>query len=332
MKIIIDAFGGDNAPAEILRGAAQAVKECGVEITAVGDEEAIKRTLCEQGIDSAHMTFHHASGVFGMAENPLSVRHPSNDTSLAVGLRLLKEGQGEAFVSAGSTGAIVVGGMFVIGRQKGVKKPGIGSVMPGDNGPFMLIDSGATIDCTPESLRQFALMGSLYMKNVAGIKEPRVGLANIGTEPTKGTPLCVETYALLKNTAGINFIGNAEVRDIPFTVADVIVADGFTGNVILKTYEGAAAAILGSIKAMFMAGTLSKLSYLGVKKDLSAYKKKMDYKEFGGAPILGLKMPVIKAHGSSDARTFKNAIRQAKEIVEKDVIGQIEQQLKGYGT
>ncbi len=332
MKIIIDAFGGDNAPAEILKGAAQAVKELGVEILAVGNEEKIKKTLSEQQIDGAGMTFFHASGVFLMEDNPLSVRHRDNDTSLAAALRLLKEGQGDAFVSAGSTGALVVGGMFVVGRLKGIKKPGIGSVMSGDNGPFMLIDSGATIDCTPETLKQFALMGSIYMENVLGLNNPRVGLLNIGTEPTKGTPLCTETYALLQNMPDLNFIGNIEARDVPFTAAEVIVTDGFTGNVFLKAYEGAAAAILGNIKSLFLAGTLSKLSYLGVKKGLAAYKKKMDYKEFGGAPIMGLKMPVIKAHGSSDARAFKNAIRQAKEFCEKDVVGQIERQLRAAGV
>ncbi len=327
MRIIIDAFGGDNAPAEILRGASLAVKELGVQILAVGDEIKIKRTLSKNGIDAAGISVIHAPDILKAGDNPLAVRHKDNMTSMAVGLRLLKAGEGDAFVSAGSTGALVVGGTFIVKRISGIKKPAIGSVMPGDNGPFMLIDSGANIDCQARSLRQFALMGSLYMRNVLGIENPRVGIANIGEEPDKGTPLCAEAYELLKNTPNINFIGNAEARDIPFTAADVVVADGFTGNIILKTYEGAALAILGNLKAVFTAGALSKLSYLGIKKGLDEFKKKMDYKEYGGAALMGLQKPVIKAHGSSDARAFKNAVRQAKQYCEKNVIALISEQL-----
>jgi len=327
VKIIIDAFGGDNAPVEILKGAPLAVKELGVEIIAVGKTETIKKVSEENNIDLTGITVENAPDVFSVHENPIAIRHKDNQSSMAVGLRLLSEGGGDAFVSAGSTGALVVGGTFIVKRIKGIRKPAIGSVMPGDNGPFMLIDSGADIDCSAENLKQFALMGSLYMENILGIKEPRVGLANIGAEESKGNALCVEAYEVLKNTPSLNFIGNAEVRDIPFTAADVVVSDGFTGNVILKMYEGAASAILGNIKSISTAGTLSKLSYLGVRKGLGEYKKKMDYKEYGGAALMGLQSPVIKAHGSSDARAFKNAIRQAKNYCEKGVIDQIQQRL-----
>lgn len=327
MKIIIDAFGGDNAPIEILKGAALAVKELGIDIIAVGDENEIKRALENNSIDSSGISIVHAADVFKMEDNPVSIRHKGNETSMAIGLRLLRDKEGDAFVSAGSTGALVVGGTFIVKRIKGVKKPAIGSVMPGDNGPFMLMDSGANIDCTEKSLKQFAIMGSIYMKNVIGTKNPKVGLANIGKEENKGTELYVNAYKLLKNTPEINFIGNAEARDIPFTAADVVVCDGFTGNIILKTYEGTALALLGNIKGIFTSGTLSKLSYLGVKKGLSEFKKKMDYKEYGGAALMGLQKPVIKAHGSSDAKAFKNAIRQAVQYSEKRVIDKLSEHL-----
>lgn len=327
MKIIIDAFGGDNAPVEILRGAALAVKELGVEILAIGDEEKIKQALSENEIDNESMTIFHAPDVLRAEDNPLLIRHKENQTSMAVGLRLLKDGEGDAFVSAGSTGALVVGGTFIVKRISGIKKPAIGCVLPADKGPFMLIDSGANVVCTARSLREFALMGSLYMKEILGIENPKVGLANIGTEENKGTPLCLEAYDLLKKTPNINFIGNAEARDIPFTVADVVVTDGFTGNIILKMYEGTAMFLLGNIKNIYMAGTLSKLSYLGVKKGLSQFKKKMDYKEYGGAALMGLQKTVVKAHGSSDAKSFKSAIKQAAQYCEKNVIARISEQL-----
>lgn len=327
MKIIIDAFGGDNAPVEILKGAALAVKELGVNIIAVGDENEIKKAITSNSIEENGISIAHAADIFKMEDNPVSIRHKGNETSMAVGLRLLRDGEGDAFVSAGSTGALVVGGTFIVKRIKGIKKPAIGSVMPGDNGPFMLMDSGANIDCTAKAIRQFAVMGSIYMKNVLGIENPRVGLANIGKEENKGSQLYIDAYEMLKNTPEINFIGNAEARDIPFTAADVVVADGFTGNIILKTYEGTALALLGNIKKIFTAGTLSKLSYLGVKKGLGDFKKKMDYKEYGGAALMGLTKPVIKAHGSSDAKAFKNAIRQAAQYSEKRVIDGLSEHL-----
>ncbi|HZK21142.1 MAG TPA: phosphate acyltransferase PlsX [Oscillospiraceae bacterium] len=329
MNIIIDALGGDNAPVEILKGAALAVKELGVNIIAVGDENKIKNAIKNNSIDSSGISIVHAADVFKMEDNPISIRHKGNETSMAIGLRLLKDGKGDAFVSAGSTGALVVGGTFIVKRIKGIKKTAIGSVMPGDNGPFMLMDSGANIDCTPKALKQFAVMGSMYMENVLGIKNPKVGLANIGTEENKGSQLYIDAFKVLKETPEINFIGNAEARDIPFTVADVVVADGFTGNIILKTYEGTALALLGNIKKVFTKGLLSKLSYLGVKKGMSDFKKKMDYKEYGGAALMGLTKPVIKAHGSSDAKAFKNAIRQAVQYSEKRIIDGFSNHISG---
>lgn len=323
MKIIVDAFGGDNAPLEILKGCALAVKELGVEILLVGDESRILACAKENSVSMKNMEILHAEKVFEMEYDPRTVMKEHSDTSLAVGMKALTEGKGVAYVSAGSTGAIVMGATFIVKRIKGVKRAAIASIMPSDKRAFMLLDCGANVECKPEHLVQFAQMGSVYMNRIMGYENPSVGLANIGVEENKGTPLQLETYSLLKEKKDISFMGNAEVRDIAFGVADVVVADGFTGNVILKMYEGVAKSLTGSIKAIFKKNVLSMLSYIGVKSGMDAFKKKMDYKEYGGAVLLGIAKPVIKAHGSSDARAFKNAIRQAVNCVEKDVIGEI---------
>lgn len=322
MKIIVDAFGGDNAPLEILKGSALAVEELGVEILLCGSGEKIRACAKENGISLKNMEILEADAVFEMEYDPRSVLKEHSDTSLAVAMKALADGKGDAFVSAGSTGAIVVGATFIVKRIKGIKRTAIASVMPSDKGPFMLLDSGANIECRPEHLVQFAVMGSVYMNKIMGYSNPSVGIANIGVEETKGTQLQLDTYALLKESK-LNFIGNAEVRDIAAGAADVIVADGFTGNVILKMYEGVAKTFTGNIKAVFKKNIVSMLSYLGVKSGMDAFKAKMDYKEYGGAVLLGVTKPVIKAHGSSDAKAFKNAIRQAVNCVDKNVITQI---------
>ncbi len=323
MKIIVDAFGGDNAPLEILKGSALAVKELGVEILLVGMKDKILACARENGISLDGMDILNADKVFEMEYDPRTVIKEHSDTSLAVGMKALSEGKGDAFVSAGSTGAIVMGATFIVKRIRGVKRAAIASIMPSSKTPFMLMDCGANIECKPEHLVQFAKMGSVYMNRIMGFENPSVGIANIGVEENKGTQLQLDTYALLKDSNEVNFIGNAEVRDIAFGAADVIVADGFTGNVILKMYEGVASALMKNIKGIFLKNLVSKLAYLGVKPGVDAFKAKMDYKEYGGAVLMGVAKPVIKAHGSSDARAFKNAIRQAVNCVEKDVIGEI---------
>ncbi len=322
MKIIVDAFGGDNAPLEILKGSRMAVEELGVEVLLVGDEAKIKKCAEENTINISGMEILQADSVFEMSYDPRTVIKEHSDTSLAVGMKALVDGKGDAFVSAGSTGAIVMGATFIVKRIKGVKRAAIASIMPSQKNPFMLLDCGANIDCKPEHLCQFATMGSIYMKNIMGVESPEVGIANIGVEENKGTQLQLDTYAMLKES-DLNFIGNAEVRDIAYGAADVIVADGFTGNVILKMYEGVAGALVKNIKAVFKKNIFSMLSYLGVKGGMNDFKAKMDYKEYGGAVLLGIAKPVIKAHGSSDARAFKNAIRQAANCVKKDVVGEI---------
>lgn len=322
MKIIVDAFGGDNAPLEILKGSTLAVKELEVEILLVGDEKRIRSCAGENGISLDNMEILQADTVFEMEYEPRTLLKEHKDTSLGVAMQALAQGKGDAVVSAGSTGAIVVGATFIVKRIKGIRRTAIASVMPSDKGPFMLLDSGANIECRPEHLCQFASMGSVYMNKIIGIDNPRVGVANIGVEENKGTALQLETYSALKEST-LNFIGNAEVRDIPFGVADVIVADGFTGNVILKMYEGVAGMLMGNIKAIFTENLFSKLAYLGVKGGVDKFKAKMDYKEYGGAVLLGVEKPVIKAHGSSNEKAFKNAIRQAVNCVKNDVVGEI---------
>ncbi len=323
MKIIVDAFGGDNAPVEILKGCAEAEKEFGVEIALSGDTEKIKEAAQKENIDISRMELIHADDVFQMETQPTELLKGGRNTSMAVGLQALADDKGDAFVSAGSTGALLVGATFIVKRIKGVKRPVIGGVMPTAEGPFILVDTGANVECTVPMLCQFAHLGDVYMKNIMGMKNPRVALANIGTEKTKGTKLQVEAYEALSKLEGINFIGNIEVRDIAFGKADVVVADGFTGNVILKMYEGVAKMISNEVKGLFTKNLLTGLSYLGVKSGVDAFKEKMNYKKYGGAPIIGVRKTVIKAHGSSDAYAIKNAIKQAITCVEGRVAEEI---------
>lgn len=327
MKIIVDAMGGDNAPAEIIKGAMLAVDEFNIDkVILVGDENKINSCVEENSISLKNTQIKHCTDEITMCDDAKSVLKAKPDSSLAVGFKLLNDGEGDAFVSAGNTGAITVGATLLTKRIKGVKRPAIASVMPSADKPFLLMDCGANAECRPEFLYQFGLLGSIYMQNVLKVSNPRIALANNGTEETKGTPVVKEAYALMKN-APYNFIGNIEGRQIPFGDADVVVADGFTGNLILKMYEGVAKVLMNSIKAAFMKNTLSKLSYLGVKSGIDDMKKQFDYKEYGGAVVLGVKKPVIKAHGSADARTFKNAIKQAVWFLQTDLIDKIEKEL-----
>ena len=327
MKIIVDAFGGDNAPLEIIKGAMLARKEYGCDIVLVGDEDKIKQCVSDNNIDLKNTEIVDAKEVITMHDDAKSVLKAKADSSMAVGFRLLNEGVGDAFVSAGNTGAVTVGATLITKRIKGVKRPAIASVMPSAKKPILLMDCGANAECRAEFLYQFGLMGSLYMKNILHYDNPSVALANNGEEDTKGTPTVKEAYALMKD-APYNFIGNIEGRQIPFGDADVVVADGFTGNLILKTYEGVAKVLMSGVKDAFMKNTLSKLSYLGVKSGIDDMKKQFDYKEYGGAVLLGVKKPVVKAHGSADARTFKNAVKQAVWFLENNLIEEIEKALE----
>ena len=324
MKIIVDAMGGDNAPFEIIKGSQLALDEFDIdEIILTGDENAINKCVKDNNITLKKTTIYHCSEVIDMCDDAKVVLKGKPDSSMAVGFKLLNDGVGDAFVSAGNTGALTVGATLITKRIKGVKRPAIASMMPGDDNPFLLMDCGANAECKAEYLYQFGVMGDLYMKNIMKVKNPRVALANNGSEETKGTPVIKEAYQLMKN-APYNFIGNIEGRRIPYGDADVVVADGFTGNLILKTYEGVAKVLMNGLKDAFYKNTLSKISYLGVRSGIGDMKKKFDYREYGGAVMLGVKKPVVKSHGSADARTFKNAIKQAVWFLQTDLIDKIE--------
>ena len=320
MKVIIDMYGGDNAPKAPILGAAMAAKELGVEIVAVGNE-AEMRKICEEN-DISGFEFIDAPMVMPVCAEPTEVMKSYKESSLAVGLRALADGRGDAFVSAGSTGAIVVGATLIVKRIKGIKRAALASVIPGLDRSYMLLDLGANVECRPEMLCQFASMGSIYMNKLEGVENPEVGLINIGAEESKGGELQKEAYKLMKES-DLNFIGNVEPRDLPKGVCDVAVADGWTGNIVLKLTEGLVSAFGKKLKGVMMSSLLTKLGALTMKGALTDFKKSMDYTERGGAPLLGIAKPVIKAHGSSDPKAFMNAVRQAKAFYEQDVVGNI---------
>lgn len=329
MKIIVDAFGGDNAPLEIIKGCIDAKKELGVDIMLTGKKEEIEKCAKDNNLDISSFEIKNADTVFLMTDAPSELVKSKRGTSLGVGIDALANGEGDAFVSAGSTGAILVGGTLIAKRIKGIKRPALAAVMPSNKGPFILVDTGANSECNSDMLCQFAMLGSLYMEKILGINNPRVALANIGTEETKGTPLAIEAYQKLKEMDNINFIGNIEARSIPFGEADVVVADGFSGNMIIKMYEGAAKAITNQVKDVFKKNLFTKLAYLGVKSGMDDFKERMNYKKYGGAPLVGVKKPVFKAHGSSDAYAIKNTIAQAVKYVDSGFIQIVEESLKG---
>lgn len=322
MRIIVDAFGGDNAPLEIIKGSADAIKDYGVDITLVGDENIIRKVCKENEIDVSQFTIVHADSVISQNEAGSEVVKSKSDSSMAVGLKLVAKDEGDAFISAGNSGAVCVGATLLVKRIKGISRPGFAPVLPGIEGHFMLMDSGANLECRPEMLRQFGIMGSIYMEKVMGIENPRVGLANVGTEEHKGTETLQKAYKLLKESS-LNFIGNVEGRDVPNNACDVLVCDGMSGNLILKTYEGVAIALMKKIKGIFTKNIKNKIAAAMVLKDVKELKKQFDYSEHGGAPILGVRKPVFKAHGNADAATFKSAIRLSIQYVERNVVGEI---------
>lgn len=325
MKIIVDAFGGDNAPLEILKGAAKAVQEYGCDILLTGDEQIIRQVAQENGISLDRMEIEHTPDVMPMDAHPKSLLRQYKNSSMALALRLLTEGRGDAAVSAGSTGALLMGGTFIVKRIKGVSRPALAPVMPSDGAPFMLIDCGANADCRPSMLVQFAHMGSIYMSHMFPREGgPRVGLLNVGTEDTKGGELQQETFPLLQES-GLNFIGNVEARDVPAGVADVVVADGFSGNVLLKTMEGTVDMLLKNMKQSFMSSLRTKIGAALVLPGLRGLKKKLSTSEYGGAVLLGINHPVIKAHGNSKADGFCSAIRVASEFAASGAVAQIEE-------
>ena len=331
MNIIVDAFGGDNAPLEVIKGAVKAKTDFDTEITLVGDEEKIKKCAAENNIDISTLKLRHAPDVIQICEAPTEIIKSKSDCSMAVGMKMLAEDEGDAFVSAGSTGALVVGGTFIVKRIKGVKRAALAPVLPTSTTPFMLLDAGANTDCRPEMLQQWAIMGSAYMKGIMGCENPNVMLANIGAEESKGRELEIETYKLLKETP-VNFGGNVEARDLPTGVADVCVADGYTGNMLLKLYEGMGKFMSRELKGLLLNGVMSKIGALFLLKKVKAFRKRMDYSEYGGSPLLGTSKPVIKAHGSSDAKAFYNAIRQAYQFTSSGAIDEMTKAIAGVKT
>lgn len=322
MKIIVDAMSGDNAPAEIIKGAVLAREEYGVDIILVGNTDVIKNVIKENALSENGIEICHADDVITMEDNPISIIKSKKNSSLGKAFTLLRDGEGDAVVSAGNTGAILTGASLILKRIKGIKRAAIGAIIPLEK-PMLLLDSGANTDNQPEYLQQFAVMGYIYMKNIFGIDNPKVALINNGAEETKGTEAYVKAYSLLKETEGINFIGNIEGRDIPNGVCDVIVADGFTGNIILKLCEGFGSYMSHTLKDMFKESLVTKLGAVMVMPQVKALKKKLDHTEYGGAPLLGVSAPVIKAHGSSNAKAFKNAVRQAKTFAETGITNEI---------
>lgn len=323
MKIIVDAFGGDNAPLEIIKGCVDAVNEFDdVSIILTGDEETIKKVMSENNLSDNRIEIYHCSEVITMEDPAEAVLKTKKDSSMAVGFKLLNDQTGDAFISAGNSGALCMGATLAVKRIKGIKRPAFSPVMPSDNGCFILMDGGANLECRPEMLYQFAVMGSIYMNKVMKIENPRVGLVNVGTEEHKGTELYKATYKLLKES-NLNFVGNIEGRDVPEGKCDVVVCDGFAGNVFIKTYEGVALLIMNKVKSIFTSSLKGKLSAGLVLSDINKLKKELDYNEYGGAAIIGASRPVFKAHGSSKARTIKSAIRICRDYVKADAIGEI---------
>ena len=328
MKIIVDAMGGDNAPQAPVLGAIQANKAYGVDITLVGRGEDILKVLADNGIADlpAGVEVAHASEVVEICDNPATAFREKKDSSLTVGLNLLKSGAGDAFVSAGSTGALLAGATLLVKRIKGIRRAALAPVVPTGNGGAVLIDCGANAECPPEYLLQFAYMGSYYAEHVLGRPEPRVGLLNIGAEPSKGTSLQTTVYPMLQEAAArgrINFVGNVEAREAVEGAVDVIVSDGYSGNIFLKTMEGTGLFMARELKKMFKKNALSMLAAALVSGGLKDFKKLMSADEVGGTALLGISRPVIKAHGSSDAYAIQNAIRQAKQYISAGIIESI---------
>ena len=334
MKIILDAMGGDNAPMAPVMGAVQAAKDFGAQIILVGRGEEILKALREQGIDNlpTGMEIVNADSVVDNHEDPTAAVRKQKDSSMMVGLKMLADGEGDAFISAGSTGALLTGATLLVKRVKGIRRAAMGPVMPNKaGGKTVILDCGANAECTAEFLLQFGVVGSLYAKKYLGVENPKVGLLNIGAEDTKGTDLQKEAYALLKDASDkgiINFVGNAEARDVPLGMVDVVVCDGFAGNVLLKSIEGTAM-FMGSMMKhkIFKRNFLSMIGYLFCKKGVDEVMGMLDYRTIGGTQFLGIRKPVIKAHGSSDALAFRNAVRQAMDAAKTDFSAELEESL-----
>ena len=333
MRILIDAMGGDHAPEAIVRGAIDAAAEFGVQIVLVGRGEAILKSLSALGLDTLPkgVEIANAEDVVEMTDDPANVVRTRRESSMVVGLRMLSEGAGDAFISAGSTGALLSAATLVVKRVKGIRRAALCPEIPTKTGSTLLIDCGANAECTPEFLAQFAVLGSIYAQRVQGKAQPKVALLNIGTEEGKGTQLQKETFAMLQKAQDmgiLQFVGNMEARDVMSGQVDVLVADGFSGNVLLKTIEGTASFMSGMLKEMFGKNLFTKVAALFCRDGITAFKKKLDYREVGGTMLLGISKPVVKAHGSSDARAIRSAVRQAMEAANGGMAEALKEQVQ----
>ena len=332
MRIILDIMSGDRAPLEMLKGAVEAKKEKysrDVEFTLVGDENVIKKLARENLLDISGFEIRHTEVVLDMHDDPMAVMKEKKDSSLGTGLRMLADGEGDAFVSCGNTGALFCGSTLILKRVKGVQRAAIGAILPLTK-PLMLMDSGASVKVNEDYLHLFGVMGSAYMKAIYGVEAPKVAMVNNGAEETKGGELQLLAYPKLKASKFINFIGNVEGNQLPFGYCDVAICDGFVGNIVLKTTEGMGKLMSAELKGLFKSGLGGILAYLLLKGKLKEFKKKFDSTEHGGAPILGITKTVIKAHGSSNAKAFKNAIRQAIQCERAGVVGIIAKEAAEY--
>ena len=328
VNVAVDAMGGDNAPVEIIKGAVDAIRENReVRVFLVGREEVIREELKKYTYNVEQLEVVHAGEVIETAEPPVMAIRKKKDSSIVRAMYLVKEGTCDAFVSAGSSGAVLVGGQVIIGRIKGVERPPLAPLIPTEKGFSLLIDCGANVDARPSHLVQFAKMGSVYMENIMGVENPRVGIVNIGAEEEKGNALVKETFPLLKECSDINFIGSVEARDIPTGIADVVVCEAFVGNVVLKMYEGVGATLVKKIKQSMMSSLRSKIGALLVKPALKNTLKAFDTKEYGGAPLLGLNGLVVKSHGSSGSVEIKNSILQCIAFKEQNINEKIKEKI-----
>lgn len=330
MKIVIDAMGGDNAPASTVEGAIAAATEwADTQIVLIGDEAKLEPLLSQSGVRPANLTVRHASEVIGSDDEPVKAVRRKKDASMVVAGRMLKEGEADAMISAGNTGALMTAGLLVVGRMEGIERPALAPMIPTiDDVGVLALDLGANMDAKPEHLAQYGLMGSLYRQKVQGIASPRVGLLNVGTESGKGNELTKHAYPLLEQLP-IRFVGNVEARDVLTGACDVLVCDGFAGNILLKSLEGTAGAIFALLKEQFSSSLKSKLAAAVLMPELRGLKRKLDYTEHGGAPLLGLSRLVVKSHGSADGNAIKNAVRQARIAVQNQLVESISKEISG---
>lgn len=331
MKIALDAMGGDHGPKVTVKGAVDAVNQYGVNLILTGDKDKLEDQLSKYQYPKDKIEIVHTSEIIENEDKPVAAIRKKKDSSMVVALNLVKEGKADAIISAGNTGALLAGGLFVLGRIDGIDRPALAPVLPNYKGASVLIDGGANADIRGRNYVEFGIMGSIYAEQVLGIKKPRVCLVNIGIEEGKGNDSTKEAYKICKN-APFNFQGNVEARDIPSGYTDVILCDGFTGNVVLKLTEGVAMMIFKMLKEELTKNPIRKIGALLIKSGLRGFKKRFDYTEYGGAPFLGVKGALVKAHGSSDDKAIMNAIRQAKILIENGVVNKIEEEIKNLGA